>query len=46
MRILSSLTLIYLLSGCGAFSSPQFKIGEVIPTPQGCIDARTRGHDC
>ena len=37
-------TLVVLeLSGC---APQQFVLGDEITTPQGCVEARKRGHDC
>ena len=32
-----------LLTAC---TPPQFVLGDVVPAPGGCIEARTRGHQC
>jgi hypothetical protein len=31
-----------VLSGC----APQFVLGPEVAPPQGCVEARGRGHDC
>lgn len=36
--------LAVLLAGC--VSAPQFELGPEVAPPQGCVEARARGHDC
>lgn len=43
MRQLALVIAIGLLTGC---VSQQFDLGPEVSPPPGCIEARTRGHDC
>lgn len=38
-----AIAALALLTGC---TTAQFDLGPEVAAPQGCIDARARGHDC
>ena len=40
---IQSILIALLLSGC---SPTPFVLGDEVPPPYGCIEARGRGHEC
>ena len=42
--LVAIVTVLFLhVTGC---APKQFVLGDEITTPQGCVEARKRGHDC
>lgn len=41
--MIRAVALCLLLAGC---AEQHFVLGPVVPAPQGCLEARTRGNDC